>query len=820
MAILLVAAAQSFGIDWDTGDQVDGLEGDELNDFADIYKRSTNYEDAKLHIYTHVVIFRRMNAIEHLEYAIQQAKYWVDTTPTVSQHQPQQLRTLAYLLSEITRFRHKMGSLDTVTSIISSEANFVEELDYAISITSAALNRTQRDHPDRGNLSNDLGCWLAIRFHHTGLQRDIDSAIEVAAIALDAIPADDSNLVPVFINLATWHAQRFESSKRLEDIDRAIELGLKALDVKPPIEEFLTRVHINLATWYGKRFDSTRSAQNLDSARASQDLDQAIDSGMKALENLHLYNERIIVLGNLGTRLGQRSELTGSKQDLDTALDFISAALSITPPTHHAHGSLCTNLSTLTDSRNVLEAAPFQSDDHISKNTSNEHEPWSHVRTHYSDQSGIVGLATSSTVATLDPALPSGEKRSNTLFSGPDETLSIDSTSGYESSNSNFQEAPWLTNLFDVTGSLHSSHPYMSVKDLAVESVIKAYQGGEKETTAGGSAYPSQSSGSFLNSNDTKSQKFTRKYGQVEDGNSSAEEGDGDDDDDRRRHRPTAKRKRVSEGDARLACPFQKRDPERHPRCGINREAIGFPRITDVKQHIKRKHVRNPNYCSRCKEEFDTAEAKDVHVNDLLDGKIACPQSSREIEGVPYQNLAGLASRVDGKLTLKQQWFSIWDFVFPGIPRPLSCTMDLGGDISSQVLGYQVFVENQGPKVVLQVLKQNKLLTGTSNEAHSTSVTEENDSYIRQVLREALQALLTQWRTQRSELSSLSTPPVSGNCVSEELSIGLMDSDVDPKDFGFDPKDLEFDPKDFEFEAKDLEIDPNCEIEALLFARS
>lgn len=77
-----------------------------------------------------------------------------------------------------------------------------------------------------------------------------------------------------------------------------------------------------------------------------------------------------------------------------------------------------------------------------------------------------------------------------------------------------------------------------------------------------------------------------------------------------------------------LACVFYKQDPVRHPNC----LRCSLRRIKDVKQHITRNHLASI-----------TTQQRDL-----------------------------LALREDGRSTDEEQWYSVWDKVFPGQPMPRS----------------------------------------------------------------------------------------------------------------------------------------------------
>ncbi|KAF5678861.1 hypothetical protein FDENT_8856 [Fusarium denticulatum] len=87
-----------------------------------------------------------------------------------------------------------------------------------------------------------------------------------------------------------------------------------------------------------------------------------------------------------------------------------------------------------------------------------------------------------------------------------------------------------------------------------------------------------------------------------------------------------------------FACPYYRKDPERHLNC-INLKLI---RISDVKQHLKRRHTSNYS-CTRCFEGFSSSKSYEEHV--LLQ---SCPIAEcNNNDGVSPVTQQALKDRVD-----------------------------------------------------------------------------------------------------------------------------------------------------------------------------
>ncbi|KAH8645740.1 hypothetical protein BX600DRAFT_556142 [Xylariales sp. PMI_506] len=130
-----------------------------------------------------------------------------------------------------------------------------------------------------------------------------------------------------------------------------------------------------------------------------------------------------------------------------------------------------------------------------------------------------------------------------------------------------------------------------------------------------------------------------------------------------------------------------------------------------------------------------------------------CQEGSFErCRKLPYEMQGELGSRVDKSLSLEDQWCSIWHLIFPDVKKPGSHTVDLGSGISEQVHGYQVFLENDGVKTIIEVLTENELLRVNNDDNES------RDIFIVDALQETLQLLLPVWQSQRKTPRSISIP--------------------------------------------------------------
>lgn len=111
-----------------------------------------------------------------------------------------------------------------------------------------------------------------------------------------------------------------------------------------------------------------------------------------------------------------------------------------------------------------------------------------------------------------------------------------------------------------------------------------------------------------------------------------------------------------------LACPFQKHDPIRYRDC----LKLKLARIKDVKQHLRRRHKQPYYYCSRCWTVFDQSHQRDEHTR-LADCAV---KEMPNFEGITDQQDKELIKSSDRKLDVEEQWFQLWQTLFPDQQKP------------------------------------------------------------------------------------------------------------------------------------------------------
>lgn len=270
-----------------------------------------------------------------------------------------------------------------------------------------------------------------------------------------------------------------------------------------------------------------------------------------------------------------------------------------------------------------------------------------------------------------------------------DDSHSAQATESTDGSDSDDTESFWESDFSDSTQDMVRrqlelySHRISILEQLLREfwrhlkTYLRGTQDGNATAPASGSTSSRQSQGADAGNRGSKKRK--QADGDHEDTNGIAES-------------CLIKSRKAEIGTSRrllLACPFCKKDPLRYKRCYRNK----LSRIRDVKQHLSRHHSL-PIYCSICSDTFENENDRDDHVR----SRSCMEQPKRIWEGVTHAQKMELKKRASPKMSEAEQWFTIYEILFPGEPRPRSAYIDSA--LSEEINAFHDFAMESGPVII------------------------------------------------------------------------------------------------------------------------
>lgn len=147
-------------------------------------------------------------------------------------------------------------------------------------------------------------------------------------------------------------------------------------------------------------------------------------------------------------------------------------------------------------------------------------------------------------------------------------------------------------------------------------------------------------------------------------------EGPDSDEEDNRQPPP----KKVKLGSSKpFSCPFHKMGPSKHSSCA----KYTLNGISRVKQHLLRKHTPTA-YCRRCFATFPDDTSLTQHMSQPQGFHCQIAPPGIRLQGITSDQSKLLSKKSKKEFSEQQQWFAIWDIVFPGLERPSSPHPDPG----------------------------------------------------------------------------------------------------------------------------------------------
>lgn len=330
--------------------------------------------------------------------------------------------------------------------------------------------------------------------------------------------------------------------------------------------------------------------------------------------------------------------------------------------------------------------------------------------------------------------------------------------------------SPWMSDYSDDINLLEDGHPFLLVRPAVVSQALSLFQI-RKHGAQGGSSDQSareNPSSSRAGQSDTSS---GRKRKREDSGGNKREEGNGDAEDTPEKLRRASKKD--SGHQVTFACPFAKKDPLKYRGC----YACILKRIGDVKQHLSRCH-QLPIYCPVCMSCFETEDQRDEHIR----ASCCTKRDAIRYEGVTRAQKVQLGQKVSSKLSSVDQWFTIFDILFPGhTPRPKSSYIN--AELTLDLEGFQDLMNAEGPNIILSVIRSRNIqMAAIANEEHDLT------ALLLSAIEEGLQAIAQRWSESNLEETATGVEPTGSISSHLELtndgshrSQGSSDTLVEPR---------------------------------------
>ncbi|KAL1303017.1 hypothetical protein AAFC00_003330 [Neodothiora populina] len=203
--------------------------------------------------------------------------------------------------------------------------------------------------------------------------------------------------------------------------------------------------------------------------------------------------------------------------------------------------------------------------------------------------------------------------------------------------------------------------------------------------TSAGSANIVGSSSSSLGD---RKRKVNRPARERDDGNQD------EDEDGSPRRRKTPRKVDQEENHPRLACPFYKIDPKKYANCRV----LKMTAVNYVKQHLWRCHLQ-PLHCRSCYQNFENEE--DLTQHEKL--RICDRLPWRQVEGISPDKRHRLKIRGSAKNSIEENWFLVFDILFPESGRPSSPYVDPSICVHLDLLNN--FVNAQGGRLAVDLAR-------------------------------------------------------------------------------------------------------------------
>ncbi|KAJ2918139.1 hypothetical protein MD484_g2248, partial [Candolleomyces efflorescens] len=215
-------------------------------------------------------------------------------------------------------------------------AGAAPDIEEAISLLRGALRLRPSPHPDYSQSLNSLGSSLWLSYHHTCVASDLEESISLFREALKHRPYPHPDRPESLNELAIALHDHHEHTGTESDLVEAILLHIEALTLRPSPHPDRSESLFNLGSAFRKRHRQTGSLAHIDAA---------ISMYREALElRPPPHPARSASLDNLGYALWTRHQQTRTITDIDEAVSMCREALELRPSPHPARSTSLTNL--------------------------------------------------------------------------------------------------------------------------------------------------------------------------------------------------------------------------------------------------------------------------------------------------------------------------------------------------------------------------------------------------------------------------------------------------------------------------------------------
>lgn len=182
-----------------------------------------------------------------------------------------------------------------------------------------------------------------------------------------------------------------------------------------------------------------------------------------------------------------------------------------------------------------------------------------------------------------------------------------------------------------------------------------------------------------------------------------------------------------------LACPFWKMDSRKHRGCF----RMKLDKVSRVKQHLTRNHTPT-FYCERCLVIFPCEESHEKHVGGYEPEQ--CRRGSvAQLDGISHRQHRELSKKSKPNLAKSEQWFAIWDIVFPHHPRPSSAYVDPG--LSEDLCQFREYAQSRGSTMLVDELHANGFVSVAQ---------EETGLHLQRVIANGINMMVEEWLSNRT----------------------------------------------------------------------